>query len=150
MQCIIANVISRRTRRIREYDGECDRVFRVSRGFVAIRLPFQRAGERGKGGGGERARRTEERRKSGGFLLAEGKRRRLPKIYLVAPFSTATVGGGRKGGHTGRGYKISRNSWYISGGKLQIVRDLTRAASGGGNVTERHVKASGRNEKHSS
>lgn len=41
--------------------------------------------------------RTRERRKSGGFLLAEGKRRRLPKIYLGAPsFSSATVARGHR------------------------------------------------------
>lgn len=51
--------------------------------------------------GEENGRGERERRKSGGFLLAEGKRRRLPKIYLVAPFSAATVGGGRKGGRMG-------------------------------------------------
>lgn len=55
--------------------------------------------------GGERARRTEERRKSGGFLLAEGKRRRPPKIYLVAPFSTATVGGEEGAGTWGEDIK---------------------------------------------
>jgi len=129
-------------RGIREYKGKC--IYFAYRGLVVIRLSFQRnrgTRERARKTGTKEKRRFLSQKENGGdcprFISS---RRRSPRRQS------------REG--IGREYKISRNSWYISSGKLQMVRDrscgLTRATSSGGNVTECLVKALGKNEKHSS
>lgn len=132
---------------ITEGEGRCNAYF-ASYIHARIRcdsIVVRRWSEDENGGQKRRRKKKQRERKRerkpmrcGNFLLAIGKEgteeekkerkretgtRRLPKIYLVASsFSSATVVVGREERSIGQRYKISRSSWNIPSGKLQIVR----------------------------